>query len=75
MAERTTIHNGKDTSGELHVDFEHVHNAASIHCSAGGFNYCALLNAKESRAMAEALMKAAFKIEANTPQPAPMEVL
>ena len=69
MAERTTIHNGKDTSGELHVDFEPAHNAAFIHASANGFNYCALLNAREARIMSEALMKAAFKIEAATPQP------
>lgn len=75
MADRTTIHNGDNVSGELHVDFAPAHNAAFIHARAGGFDYCAMLNAKESRAMAEALMKAAFKIEANTPQPAPVEVL
>ena len=68
MAERTTIHNGRSHSGELHVDYEPVHNRVFLYMASGGFSHCLSMDSVEAKKMAEALMKAAFKIEAATPQ-------
>lgn len=69
MAERTTIHGSSHYGGDLHVDYDAGNNRVYLHMSSGGFSHCLSLGESDARKMAEALMKAAFKIEANTPQP------
>jgi hypothetical protein len=67
-SKRTTIHGDNVCGGQLHVDYDTEHKeTVFLHLSSGNFSYCAGLNSAEARVMAEALLKAAFAIEAAAP--------
>ena len=69
MINKTIIHQANHHSGTMHLEHDpKQHDAIYLHISAGGFNFCTSLTATASRQMAEALMKAAYAIEAQQPE-------
>jgi hypothetical protein len=66
---RTTIHDGDNSAGVLHIDCDdRFENRVFLHMGCGGFSHCTGLSSDEARKMAEALLKAAYAIEAAQPQ-------
>jgi hypothetical protein len=68
MNTKTVIHNENTGTGTLHVEYDTKYpSVVYLHMGCGGFSHCVSLTALDSRQMSEALMKAAFAIEAEVP--------